>query len=699
MPLSPGAADGSCDDRSANALRGDVHGQLVQARDIHGGVTIHASQAPPPPPPLVDVSLDAPRPATAVRGREELLAALGSAMRAGAPVPHVLTGPGGFGKTTVAAALAERARADGWTVFWVRPGDVAAGMVEAAVEAGGPRREAEQVRATRHRAVRWAWRHLDAAPRPWLLVIDNADRPAELDPENRPGDQLGWMRSSPGGFVLVTSRVDDPLLWSPARVHRVGELDAPAAAAALADHAGLAELAGAEELAVRLGGVPLALSLAGRILATHGVLFPDAHALLDGLREDVGALDELAAPFVPVADADRGLLSGVWELSLRLVAEREPKAAPLLRILAVLGSGTVPVPLRRLPLSELAVGALGPLGEASFARAVNALVVHGLVTVERREAEAFLRLHPLVAETVRAGLTDADLPLVELAERLLDHQRHRDLRFELQALVAIVSLRVRMHPADEDAATARVGDLSVSLTALPPATLQTVVSAGGTLLRLGRPEDAEAALAPVVAAAEEQFGRAHPTALSGRHLLAEARLHQGRVDEAERSFRELHADRAGTLGPEHPDTLDTAYQLGLIAIRRERWDEAGEILSEVREACLRTAGEEDPLHLFAAQNLAYVTMRLGDPAAAETGFRRVHRVRERVLGAGHHLTADAAFYVGRAAQERGECAEALRIFTDVLRNWEEQLGEEHPQVETVKRRIAEVAEPGPGTTR
>ncbi|MFJ9555057.1 tetratricopeptide repeat protein [Nocardiopsis sp. NPDC101807] len=697
MPLSPGAADGSCDDRSANAFRGDVHGQLVQARDIHGGVTIHASQAPPPPPPPApaDVSLDAPRPATAVRGRDGLLEALGREMRAGAPVPHVLTGPGGFGKTTVAAALAERARAQGWTVFWVRPGDVAASMVEAAVEAGGPRREAERVGTGRYRALRWAWRHLDAAPRPWLLVIDNADRPEELDPGNRPGDQLGWMRPSPGGFVLVTSRVDDPLLWSPARVHRVGELDAPAAAAALADHAGLAELAGAEELAERLGGVPLALSLAGRILATHGVLFPDAHALLDGLREDVGALDGLAAPFVPVADADRGLLAGVWELSLRLVAEREPEAAPLLRILAVLGSGAVPVPLRRLPLSELAGGVLGPLDEAAFARAVNALVVHGLVTVERREAEAFLRLHPLVAETVRAGLTEADLPLVALAERLLDHQRHRDLRFELQALTAIVSLRVRVRPADEDAVRA----LTATAAAVHAEAVRTVVSLGGTLLRLGRPEAAEAALAPVVSTAEEQLGRTHPAVLSGRHLLAEARLNLGRVDEAGRSFRELRADRAAALGPEHPDTLDTAYQLGLISIRRERWAEAGEILSEVGEARLRTAGEEDPLHLFAAQNLAYVTMRLGDPAAAETGFRRVHRVRERLLGAGHHLTTDAAYYVGRAAQERGERAEALRIFTDVLRNWEEQLGEDHPQVETVRGRIAEVAGPGPGATR
>ncbi|MFD3687235.1 tetratricopeptide repeat protein [Nocardiopsis sp. NPDC058631] len=695
MPPSPGAGDGTCDDRFGNSFQGAVYGRLVQARDIHGGLTVNAPQAPPPP--LANVSLDAPRPATAVRGREELLRVLGREMRAGAPVPHVLTGPGGFGKTTVAAALAERARAEGWTVFWVRPDSVVASMLEAAVELGGPRAEAERMRSAPRQAARWVWRYLDAAPKPWLLVVDNADRPEELDPENRPGDQLGWMRASPGGFVLVTSRVDDPALWAPAQVHRVGELTADAAAAALTDHAGLAGLAGAEELAERLGGVPLALSLAGRILATHRVLFPDAHALSGELRENLGALDELAAPFVTGAGADRRLLSGVWELSLCLVAEREPKAAPLLRLLAVMGSGAMPVPLRRLPLSVLDGGPLGSLDGASFARAVNALVVHGLVSVGQRAGETVLRLHPLVAETVQAGLTGADLPLLAHAERLVDWNSDRDLEFELGALLSSIGLRARLFPREEDPVAARVQALEATTAALRREGVLATLSAAGKLLRLGRPHVVARALSAHPEFAERHFGRSDPAVLSARHYLAEAQLMRGLEEEAEQAFRALCRDREDALGTEHPDTLETRYQLGLIALRQERWDEAEEALAVVRDARSRAAGEEDPLFLFAVQNLAYVTMRRGDPATARAGFRRVHRVRERLLGKGHHLTTDAAYYTARAAQEQGEFAEALGIFTVVLRRWEAQLGEDHPQVAMVRQRIAEVAGDGSGT--
>ncbi|ADH69149.1 tetratricopeptide repeat protein [Nocardiopsis dassonvillei] len=680
-------------DAHDNASTGAVHGQLLQVRDIHGGVTLHAPA--PAPPPLADVSLDPPRPATAVRGREGLLEALGGAMEAGAPVPHVLTGPGGFGKTTVAAALAERARRDGWTVFWVRPGSVASSMVEAAVEVGGSRQEAERVKGARRQAARWVWRHLDAAARPWLLVIDNADRPEKLDPENRPGDQLGWMRASPGGFVLVTSRVDDPAQWAPARVHRIGELEGSAASEALADHAGAggaAGLAGAEELARRLGGVPLALSLAGRILATHRVLFPDAHALLARLGEGVGALDELAAPFVTGGDVERGLLSGVWELSLRLVEEREPRAVPLLKLLAVLGPDASEVPLRRLPLSELDGGVLGSPTDADLARAVNALVVHGLVSVVSSQGETALRLHPLVSETVRSGFGEEDLELVNEAERLLAWQRDRDLQFELRVLYEIVLLRTRLHPHEKDAAMVTVGKLTVATTAVHRKAFVSLVAAARALLRLGAFEEAEETLSALMAFAEKQFGRYDRAVFSAKHHLAESWLYQGRVEEADEAFRALHEDRSRALGHEHVETLDSLYQLGLIALRQERWSEAAATLEEVGEARVRVAGEEDPLALLALQNRAYATMCQGDPATAEVGFRRVHAVRRRVLGADHHMTADAAFYVARAAQEKGDARRALVGFTEVLRVWIMQLGQEHHQVKMVEQHIAEVEE-------
>ncbi|WP_150239128.1 tetratricopeptide repeat protein [Nocardiopsis quinghaiensis] len=642
-----------------NASSGAVHGQLLQARDIHGGVTLQAPPAAPPPP--ADVSLDPPRPATAVRGREELLEAFAEAMGAGAPVPHVLTGPGGFGKTTVAAALAERARHDGWTVFWVRPGNVAASMVEAAVEVGGSRQEAEQVRGTRHQAARWVWRHLDVAPRPWLLVIDNADRPEELDPANRPGDQLGWMRASPGGFVLVTSRVDDPAQWAPARVHRLGELEVSAATAALADHAGLggpSELAGAEELAGRLGGVPLALHLAGRILATHRILFPDAHALLDRLGGDIGTLDELAAPFVSGTEAERGLLAGVWDLSLRLVAEKEPTAAPLLGLLSVLGPGASGVPLRRLPLSELDGGVLGPLDGAGLARAVNALTVHGLVSVTSSRGETALRLHPLVSETVRAGLEEGDLPLVEEARKLLDRQRDRDPGFEVRARSAIAELDARLRSEDD------------------PILVDSMVSGVRSLTVLGFPELALGIIRPALAKAVKLLGEKHPATLRARHELGDALRAQERTGEAEEVYRSVYRDRAAVLGHAHSDTLSTRHQLALMTGIRGDLDTAAAEFHALWEA----HGEENghPTALQALENLAYVRMLKGDLDTAEDGFRRVRRARARTLGERHPDTVMSDYYLARVASARGNHAAAATMFGRVAGIRTSLLGEDHP---------------------
>ncbi len=396
------------DPRLGNTTRGTVHGQLLQARDIHHLTVASVPETNAPDTVVPDISLAPPLPATAVRGRTRLLEELITAMGSGTSVPHVLTGPGGFGKTTVAAALAAHARGEGRRVFWVRAGDVSAGLLEAAVEAGGPRSEAEEVRDSPQRAARWAWQHLDRSPEPWLLVFDNADRPEELDPLHRPGEQVGRLRTSPAGFVLVTSRVDDPALWAPAQLHTVGELSNAAAGAALADHAGEETLPGAEELAERLSGIPLALALAGRILAAHRVLFPDARALLKRLEEDgVTHLDSLAEPFAP---EEKDLLSGVLHVSLELVVDREPAALPILRLLSDLGGEGTPVPLRRLAPEILRKETLCLDDGAEGARAVDTLALHGLVRLVRNEKDTELHLHPLVSEAVRARAEGSPSP-------------------------------------------------------------------------------------------------------------------------------------------------------------------------------------------------------------------------------------------------------------------------------------------------
>ena len=645
-----------------NSAHGDMHGNLVQARDIHGDITLHTPQAPPEIP---DVSLDPPRPATTVRGRDRLLETLRNAMVRGAPVPHVLTGPGGFGKTTVAAALAEHARAKGWTVFWVRPDVIAAGMVAAAIEVGGSRSEAEQLRNAPRQAARWAWQRLDAASRPWLLVIDDADRPEELDPEHRPGEQRGWMRSSPGGFVLVTSRVNDRGLWAPAHLHRVDALSVEDAADALADHAETEEPRETRTLADRLGGVPLALSLAGRILTTHRALFPDPRSLLEHLDGDVSRMDELATPLARGGTHERQLLSGVWDLSLRLVGEDHPLAIPLLRKLALMGSRGHVVPLWRLPKMD----------KTALSHAADSLASHGLIEFTMDRGEVALLLHPLIAETVVAGLTGDDTSLVLEVETLLEEQGDRDPRFEVAAHTTLLSLAERLPTLG----TGYQARMSLTLAAV--------------LLRTGRHDAAEDAAESARRGAESALGPDDPLTLQARHLLAETWLFQDRVADAQREYLDLLADRERVLGREDPRTLDTRFQIALVKGLRGEWERARRQYEEILSVRLRVQAPDAPGILDSMDALGYTALRTGDLDTAERLFEEVHEIRLRTLGASHRQTLNADYKRGLIALGRGAKARAHEIFRHVLEVRTRTLGPHHPQTRLVRDRVRGVSDP------
>jgi tetratricopeptide (TPR) repeat protein len=555
-------------------------------------------------------------------------------------------------------------------------------MLEVAVELGGSREEAELLRNAPRQAARWVWRHLDTAAYPWLLVIDNADQPAEIDPEHRPGEQRGWLRSSPKGLVLVTSRLDDPGLWAPAKVHRVGILEGADATAALADHAGAEHLPGAEELAERLGGVPLALFLAGRILATHHILFPDANSLLEHLDGDVARLDELSEPLLSGGDSERRLLSGVWDLSLRMVGEQNPQAVPLLRALALLGPQGQAVPLRRLPVSELVGGAVDvadqPLDEASFARAVNALIVHGLVQIELRFVGRGLRLHPLVSETVRSRLGESDRPLILEIEKLLAGQGDQHPRLERGAFAALGAL-ARKVPSLGPEFKVRVG-----------------LAEARRHLQLGQFAEAERHAGATWSSAEETLGTEDPLTLQARHLCAEAWLFQDRVPEAEREYLLLLADKERLLGTEHPRTLDTRHQIALVAGMRGDWSLARQQHTEILKARLRTQGPEATETLASMDALGYAAFQEGDTDAAEPLFREVFETRRDLLGELHRLTLNAEYKLGLLALRRGDDDAARRIFASVLRSRSYHLGEAHPQTRLVRDRLSGVPREEPG---
>jgi hypothetical protein len=301
----------------------------------------------------------------------------------------VLAGMGGLGKFTVALAVAETARLRGWRVWWVNASDAASlagGMLEVVDQLDAPESVNQPLRKGAATACGRAWEYLNGAHRAgrrWLLVLDNADSPGVLAAHGAasPADYSGWLRPDPSGMVIVTTRSVDPLVWGPRVVLRVlRPLDDASGAEALADLApGVPDpgRAQARALARRLGGLPLALHLAGSYLASP-------FAQWRSFAEYQGALDSGIFPDA-LADVEDGggrardTIRQTWDLSLDgLAASGRPQGRPLLlscyapatpipvallrpeSLSAVLGSPAQPADAALPAVSGLTSGASAP---------------------------------------------------------------------------------------------------------------------------------------------------------------------------------------------------------------------------------------------------------------------------------------------------------------------------------------------------
>src|SRR5207249_9299749 len=93
-----------------------------------------------------------------------------------------------------------------------------------------------------------------------------------------PADGTGWLRADPAGMVIVTTRVRDPHVWGTrVTLRELKPLDDEAGAEVLRDLAPEVTDPGgheARELSRRLGGLPLALHLAGAYLGAPFTRWP-----------------------------------------------------------------------------------------------------------------------------------------------------------------------------------------------------------------------------------------------------------------------------------------------------------------------------------------------------------------------------------------------------------------------------------------
>ncbi|MFI0894938.1 ATP-binding protein [Streptomyces sp. NPDC020983] len=296
-----------------NSIAGDAHlaGPTIQARDIHGGVHLHA-----PAPRTVPQQLP-PVPGHFVNRRAELadldaLAGRRGDAAAGAVPLIVVNGPAGIGKTTLVARWL-RGRAadfpDGLLYADLRghtpdgaaaPGEVLGRFLRALGAVSVPADLAEQTSE---------WRTRSAGLKVAVL-LDNAFTAAQVRP---------LLPVGPGSVTVVTSRSRlTGLVLDGAAFHRLHGIG-PADAVELLSHGiGAArvsgELADARRIVDLCAGLPLAVCLAAarlasrprqRVAALAEALAPDADGLaaldIEGETTVRKALDATYATLAPDA--------------------------------------------------------------------------------------------------------------------------------------------------------------------------------------------------------------------------------------------------------------------------------------------------------------------------------------------------------------------------------------------------------------
>ena len=687
-----------------------------------------------------------------VRGRDLLLAELrapvGRRQPGGTGRVWVLAGMGGVGKSTVALAAAKTARSAGWAVWWITATDAASltgGMLEVLGQLGAPESVTRPVREGAATAADRTWEFLNGphpAGRRWLMILDNADRPAALagHDADSPADYSGWLRPDPLGMVVVTTRHKDPRTWGPGvALRELAPLDEATSARVLGDlAASIADPTGeeAKDLGRRLGGLPLALHLAGTYLSSpfarwHS--FADYRHALDGIELP----DALADIDDPAARA-RVTIQRTWDLSLdALATDGRAQTRPLLLLLSCYAPAT-PIPAwfldadlleKLLSLHTQAPGSSGDGRHRWLREGLTGLAVIGLIDITTGTDDVRARavtVHPVVADanrsrlltTMQSGLPDIGQAAVRLlhavtgqlaSTRPADWPAWHQIVPHLSALLGWLAAHLDtedlislLHISDTAADALRCSGNSAAAETLArsgvaaavrlgqdhPASLIARQRLGQAIGNQGRNSEAEQIYRQLLPAQQRVLGNKHPSTLSTRRDLAWMIECQGRYGQAEQMFRELATDQQAALGDQHPDTLTTRNLLARVIGLQGRHAEAEQMCRQILASRQQILGDDHPDTLHTRHNLAWMIGLQGRYAETEQLCRQLLADRQRILGDDHPATLTTRLRLARAVLEQDRYAEAEELCRQVLADRQQILGDDHPATLTARNLLA-----------
>ncbi len=601
-------------------------------------------------------------------GRDDAFAAVAAALgrSEGRVAITALHGLRGIGKTTLAAAYAERHRGDYRATWWIR---AQTGSTMRADLAGlGVRLKWVAPDEKEESAVAAVMERLRLEGAGILLIYDNAIDAVSLKP---------YLPRGGGARVLVTSNahawrgISQPVelrLWPKEiganyLIARTGRSD---------------ERAAAEALSEALGGLPLAHEQAAAYCERLGVSFADYRT-----RYEIAPVRLLGTERDAPSEYHGGMtVAKTFALAIEEAAKLHPAAEPLIVHAALLAPEPIPLFLfseGRETLGELLASALADDG---LDEAVAALRTFALIDRERISDEHDLaiatdciRLHRVVRELAAARL---DGPTREAVRCGL-----------IEAAVTVYPGNVSDDPETWPRArrldalvVGLVGGDAVVTDGRASATLLAYVGAY-RLSALGAYAQARPFFERALAICEKVLGPENVPVATSLSYLASVLQYEGNFPAARPLFERALAIYEKVRGPEHSNTAAALCNLASLLERQGDLAAAQPLFERALAISEKVLGPEDPLTATSIDKLAMLLQEKGDLVAARPLNERALAIREKVLGPDHLDTAKTLNSLALLLQRQGDIAAARPLFERVLAlAIEKMLGPENLNIDT-----------------